>query len=236
MTTADEITLKTPDGLMNGQSIVDVIQSCCPSVKDAWAMPSTDVDSLLIAVRIASYGTDMEVGTICPHCKAENDYIFNLPNILDSIKCPDYNTPVMFDGLEIKLTPLDYLNVTQTNIRGYEEQRILDSIKNPEVTEEQRNELVRASVERVMQANEQSILMSTEYIKTEDGEVITDKAFIKEYYQEASNQAVKAVAARLNEISEEGALPVSTIACDDCKKEFKVPLVFDYSSFFDLSS
>ena len=51
MTTRDEITLKTPDALMNGTGMVEVIQSCCPNIKNAWEMPSVDVDTVLIAVR-----------------------------------------------------------------------------------------------------------------------------------------------------------------------------------------
>lgn len=33
MTAKDELTFKTPDALMNGQAIVDVIQSCMPNIK-----------------------------------------------------------------------------------------------------------------------------------------------------------------------------------------------------------
>jgi hypothetical protein len=36
MTAKDEIRFKTPDALMNGQGVVDVIQSCVPDIKDAW--------------------------------------------------------------------------------------------------------------------------------------------------------------------------------------------------------
>jgi hypothetical protein len=61
MTTKDEITLKTPDALLNGQGVVNVIESCCPAIKDAWAMPSIDVDATLIAIRIASYGNQMDL-------------------------------------------------------------------------------------------------------------------------------------------------------------------------------
>ena len=62
LTTRDELTLRTPDALMNGSSVVDVMQSCCPSIKNAWDMPSVDVDAILIAIRIASYGHELEVG------------------------------------------------------------------------------------------------------------------------------------------------------------------------------
>ena len=36
LTTKDEIILRTPDALLNGEGVVEVIQSCCPSIKDAW--------------------------------------------------------------------------------------------------------------------------------------------------------------------------------------------------------
>ena len=56
MTAIDEITYKTPDALFNGSSVVDVIQSCIPSIKDAWQMPITDLTAVLTAIRIASFG------------------------------------------------------------------------------------------------------------------------------------------------------------------------------------
>ena len=60
MSTTDEITLNTPDALMNGVGVVDMIHSCCPNIKNAWEIPVTDLDIILIAIRIASYGEKME--------------------------------------------------------------------------------------------------------------------------------------------------------------------------------
>jgi hypothetical protein len=236
MTTADEITLKTPDGLMSGESVVNVIQSCCPSIKNAWGMPGVDVDALLIAIRIASYGTDMELHTVCPHCEAKNDYTFNLSHINDGIKCPDFAKTLNLDGLEIKLRPLSYFEMTQTNIKSYEEQRMMDAIKDANLSEEERNVQVKASLTRIMEANELALLNSTESIKTDDGQLVTDKEFIKEYYKNASGKTVAAVKDRLNQLAAEGALPKSTIKCVECKKDFTTPMTFDYSSFFGLSS
>jgi hypothetical protein len=36
MTVKDELTLKTPDALLSGESTVKVIESCCATIKDAW--------------------------------------------------------------------------------------------------------------------------------------------------------------------------------------------------------
>ena len=81
MTTRDEITLRTPDALLNGQGVVDVIKSCCPGIKDPWLMPSVDVDAVLVAVRVASYGDDMEVNSKCVHCNDPADTcVSTIPN------------------------------------------------------------------------------------------------------------------------------------------------------------
>ena len=68
MTAIDEITYRTPDALFNGEAVTGVIQSCVPSIKNAWATPSIDLDTILVAIRIASYGHEMEIGTKCPKC------------------------------------------------------------------------------------------------------------------------------------------------------------------------
>jgi hypothetical protein len=73
MTVKDELTLKTPDALMNGEGMAAVIRSCCPTILDPWQIPAVDLDAIFIAIRLASYGTGMDVNTSCPKCKEEND-------------------------------------------------------------------------------------------------------------------------------------------------------------------
>ena len=52
MTAKDELTMKTPDALLNGQATVDMIKSCVPSIVNPWHMPSIDLDAVLVAIRI----------------------------------------------------------------------------------------------------------------------------------------------------------------------------------------
>ena len=73
MTAKDEIKFKTPDALMNGQGVVDVIQSCIPAIKDAWQVRSYDIDTVLIAIRIATYGETMDINFNIPTMN-HNDY------------------------------------------------------------------------------------------------------------------------------------------------------------------
>ena len=61
MTAQDELRLKIPDALMNGQAMVDVIENCIPNIKNAWVMHNIDMDIILIAIRIATYGEKMKL-------------------------------------------------------------------------------------------------------------------------------------------------------------------------------
>ena len=84
MTARDEITFKTPDALINGQATVDVIQSCIPDIKNAWEIPSIDLDVILIAIRRASYGDSLEMSHKIPGTAIDKDYALDLIQIYDS--------------------------------------------------------------------------------------------------------------------------------------------------------
>ena len=86
MTAKDEIRFKTPDALMNGEGVVEVIQSCVPQIKDAWQVKSYDLDTLLIAIRIATYGETMDFTFTVPGANEQVTHSQNLPAILDQIK------------------------------------------------------------------------------------------------------------------------------------------------------
>ena len=83
MTAKDEIRFKTPDALMNGQGVVDVIQSCVPNIKNAWEIKSYDLDTILVAIRIATYGETMEINFTVPVANEKVAHTINLPAILD---------------------------------------------------------------------------------------------------------------------------------------------------------
>lgn len=238
MTAGDEVTLKTPDALMNGEGIISVIKSCCPNIKDPWQMPSVDVDATLVAIRIASYGTTLNLATKCPACGEEHDYDADLSGITEKITCPDYNTPIEFEGLKIKLKPQRYFNVTQSNIINFEEQRMMQAMQDQSTPEEIRTARLKESMKRIIELNDQLLISSTEYIETEDGERVTEPEFIKEFFANAESKATKLIEQRLTEISNSSVIPPFNVKCtvSECGTEFKVPMEFDYSRFFALGS
>jgi hypothetical protein len=232
MTAADEITLKTPDALMNGTGVVNVIQSCVPSIKNAWDMPSVDVDATLIAIRIASYGNLMGVTAKCPHCGEEHDYDVDLTNLLDQVVPPDYTKLLDFDGLKIKLHPQKYFNVTQTNITQFEEQKMIQTLNDDSIPTDVKSAKIKESMDTILRLNEKLLVTSTQYIETEDAVQVKNPEFLEEFYRNADSKVVKIIETRLEEIAKEGAMPPFKLQCTSCSGTYEVPLEFDYSRFF----
>ena len=232
MTAKDEIILKTPDALVNGSSVVQVIQSCCPNIKDAWGMPSIDVDTTLIAIRIASFGDNMSVSAKCPHCNEEHDYDINLHNVLGQIQPPKYNEPMVTpDGLQIKLRPLTYAQVSQAGNASLEEDRMLQSLANPELSDEVRTIEYNKHIRKMIDINIANTTNCTASIIA-DGVEVTDPKFISEYYQNAESTVLRQIQTKVKGFSDAVSIKSQDTLCTSCEKQFKLNIEFDYARFF----
>lgn len=231
MTTKDEITLRTPDALLNGEGIVRVIESCCPNIKDAWKIPSIDVDPILVGIRIASYGNEMEVNSTCPHCEHKSMHAIDLNNIVDHFKMPDFNKIIEIDDLKIKLKPQDYHAMNKANMINFEEQRLLQAVINEEMDEDSKSRYFNEHMEKLIDLNIQSLTDSTEYIEA-DGRKVKEPIFIYDFYNNAAAHVTKAIRERLDELAKEVTLPKVGVICEGCDKDYEVSVEFNYSSFF----
>ena len=124
MTANDEILFKTPDALMNGQATVDVIQSCMPNIKDAWQIKSYDIDTILIAIRIATYGETMDLQFNVPKINTQEQHTLNLPAALEEIKKEKIVSEIKLkDGLKFDTQALTYRDMTQTSLQTFQQQK-----------------------------------------------------------------------------------------------------------------
>jgi hypothetical protein len=232
MTTRDEITLRTPDALMNGSGVVEIIQSCCPNIKNAWDTPSIDVDAILIGIRLASYGNSLDVETKCPACGEDNAHSLDLQICLGSIKAPKYTKLIEINGLKIKLKPVPYFGSNKQNSIEFEEQKMLQALERANLDENARNKQIYESVQRLIQITTETITASTEYIELDDGIKVRDSHHILEFYANAPASLVKQIQTKLSEYNVDAGIKPQTVSCNSCTHAYQVPVVFDYSSFF----
>ena len=234
MTARDEITLRTPDALLNGQGVVDVIQSCCPNIVDAWQMPSIDLDPIIIAIRIASYGNEMDIASVCPSCEHDNEHTMNLQYMTANMRMPDYSE-FEAGGLKFKLKPQPYLQANKQNMMQFEEDKLLKVINNQDLDDDAKLAQFNMHLARMVEISLITLANSTDYIKSDD-QVITNTGYITEYYQNCDAATVKVVREHIDKVSEQANYTRVDVKCESCDHSYKVNMTFDYASFFAQSS
>jgi hypothetical protein len=234
MTVKDELILKTPDALMNGEGMVAVVKSCVPNIKDPWQMPAVDVDAIFIAIRLASYGEGLEVKTKCPHCNADNEHTVDLRFLLDNLKQVDYDTSVNFDGLLVKFRPQSYTSINKTNIITFEEQRLVDQIiNNDQLSDEEKAAKFKESFEKLKNLNIESVESCIESITAEDGTVVKDQTQIIEFLNNCSREIYAGIKKQIEKLITDNKLAPMNLSCEECEKPYTTQLLFDQSNFFE---
>ena len=92
MTALDEIAYRTADALFNGSAVADVIKSCMPNILDPWQISSADLDTILVAIRIASYGHEMDFTSKCPKCEESNDLVLIYVKSWIRLRCQTFQS------------------------------------------------------------------------------------------------------------------------------------------------
>jgi hypothetical protein len=239
MTAKDEMAMRTPDALLNGQSTVDVIKSCIPAVKEPWDIPSIDMDSILISIRMASYGNKMSVEPKCPKCATQNEYELDLTNILAKTLGAEWNDSVQIDELKFGLKPLSYRQINAKSLRTFEEQKLISNLElSEDMDQEVKMQRFNESFKFLTELTLETVIDQVEYISLPDGVVVTDRNHINEFIANADTNIYRAISSTLANNKARYDIPPMKIVCDneECKNEFEQNLEFDAVNFFGLNS
>jgi endogenous inhibitor of DNA gyrase (YacG/DUF329 family) len=235
MTAKDELMFKTPDALLSGQSTVEVIKSCIPAILDPWAMPSIDLDFCLIAIRIATYGENMEVGSTCPYCSAKNDYDIDLNAWLQMFNNFTFQDHIEMNPLTIYIRPYTYRESTKTNIKTIEQQKIFDVINNENISDEEKLDRFGKSFVKLTELTVDIIADCITKIETPEG-ATADKAQIKDFINNTSKDVFDVISGHLQIIKNQIELKASDVKCAECEKEYTLPITMDQANFFAVRS
>jgi hypothetical protein len=233
MTVKDELMLKTPDALMNGTSIANMISSCCPSIKDPWTMPLVDLDPVLIAIRLASYGEGMDMKSNCKHCDEENEHTIDLRQVLDTIKpIANYDRQNFLEGLVFDIQPQTFKEINTAGLIAFEEQKLVATVENSELTAEQKKAEFDASFNKLTELNINTLVSCIRSITTEDGVVVKQKDLIKDYLIHTDRLSYDKIRDMVMETVKANALDPMPVTCSSCEQEYRVTLDFNQSNFF----
>ena len=231
MTAIDEITYRTPDALFNGSAVVSVIQSCIPDILDPWAIPTQDVDSILVSIRIASYGHTMEIATTCPACSTDAEYGLDLRTVLDQIKNPDYEQSMKYRDMEIFFKPLTYKNLNENNAMQFEEQKILSILPDADVAEDVKMNALSDALKKITAITVKALCQSISAVKTPSA-LVSESEYIEEMLQNCDRTLFNQLREHIIKIKGMAELQPVHVKCRECSHEYDQAITLDMTNFF----
>jgi hypothetical protein len=231
MTAIDEITYRTPDALFNGQATVNVLSSCVPDIKDHWSTPAMDIDTLLIAIRIASYGHDMEFSSKCPKCNHECEHVIDLRAVLDNMRSPDYNKSLKSGDMEIFFKPMSYRNINDNNSIQYENQKLLQVLPDGEIPDNEKMNALSEALKRITKVTVKALAQSIAVIKTPQA-MVSEPEFIDEFLNNCDREIFNRIRDQIVDLKAQAEMKPLKLTCPECKNEYEQPITLDMASFF----
>ncbi len=239
MTAKDEMAFKTPDAMINGQATVDVIKSCCPNILDPWQLTNYDLDTVLLGIRIATYGETMDINANVPVVNEQISHTVNLPALLESIKNVEIKDSFKTkQGFTVFINPLSYKNISDTQIKTFEQQKIVATVNASQFPEEEKTKKFAEAYKNLTQLNFEMLATSFSKIITPDGQTVEDKTQIQEFLNNADSKVVNEMQDEMINLRKQAQVkPIQLQATEEQIKKgapvnFTVPLTFDNSNFF----
>ncbi len=233
MTSADEIALRVPDALFNGEATYRVLQSCCPRIKNPKEMPYNDVDVVLMAIRRATYGNEITVPIECKNeeCKNKQDYIKEIDPVLAQVPQLEDQYTVSIGNLTIYIRPIDLQSTTELQIQAVEQLKINETLGNFKGDPEQIIAF-QDSVKTVAESNSRIIGRCVYIVEMPDKQRVEDPEHIQEWINNIDVSTYNIIMKKLLEIQTKVIEVFVEGECVKCSTPFKQPVILDQAHFF----
>ena len=239
MTAMDELAFKTPDSLISGQSTVDVIKSCVPNLKNPWKMTNYDTDTILLAIRVATYGEVMPMTYSVPGTTMTVEHSVNLPALLEGLaKVEIVDMATTKSGFKIKVLPLDYQTLTKVQTARFEQEKIYATMRASALDEKAKADQFAKSFKVLNTINFELLIDSIVEITTPDGVTVGDKIQIQEFCKNCDTKIINEIQDELAKIRVQGQVPPLRMKATEehikagAPASYEIPLTFDQSNFF----
>lgn len=231
MRAIDEITMRSPDKLLNGDAVVEVFAHCIPDVLYPKRLFAKDIDYLMIALRRITYGFEYEFSH--EHdCNNANrhSYIVDINQFITSAGEID---PVTYEakhkyviprtGQVVMFQPMKYqdvLDIMNATIEAEADAEVKPTTSllpptqpiNPRVKERKMFQSLLTTINNV------------------NG--ITDKDLIVEWLNTLTAPEVRKMLDRLDEIADWGPTYKTSITCKDCNAPVVLSVPVNPIDFF----
>lgn len=232
MTARDELITKTPDALFNGEATVSLIRSCCPDIKDPNNMPVSDLLVILVGIRQASFGKDIDVDVKCPKCEHQNQLTLDASAMLSNTKSTTSDQECMIqDDIKVTCNPYTLQDRTTLQVQQIKQQKMIASLADAKLDDKARQELFGKTFVEIAELTVALITNSIGSVNA-NGEVISDKEMIKEWLQTITKGDYDKIKNKVEELSQSGLETAFNAECQECQHKWKTGVDLDVANFF----
>lgn len=232
MTVRDEIMLKSPDSLFNGEGLMAFIKSCVPDIENPEEIPVCDLDPILMAIRVAS-DKMIDLECTCPHCKNSENYQLDLTRLIASVEpiTEDNKIYIEDNNTYIVCRPYSLRSQLKTNIKKFQNTRMEMLFNDKKLSNEEKAELfdnifletAKLTVELVTD-NIISVIMGDEEV--------TNKEHISECVENMEKKTYKLIQEKISELTDNKMKKTMPINCVNCEKNFESIIDLNPVTFF----
>ena len=233
MTAKDELMLKSPDALLNGEAVLGVLRSCVPDITDPAEIGVIDLDAIMVAIRMATYGDVMEMEITCPHDKHVNTVSMQLPTLLDQQTYWTGKTEItLANGITVRLKPYTIKDQNRMSLSSFEQMTKLNQLDNNGADTASKLSAANETFGQLIDVSLDLVARSIQAAITPDGQEISDLELVKEWVRGMSKSDFTIIDVALKQLIKIGLPKSMDVKCDGCGETFTTPLNFNPSDFF----
>jgi hypothetical protein len=235
MTLSDELLLKNPDALLNGEAIATVITNCVPSIKKPKDLLSNDIDAIMVALRLASFGDKLDIEAECrnPECKHNNKFEADLKTLLYTAKkLPEQSVVNLKSGLSVFLKPHTYgLSIASFKVE-FEAKKAIKALSNI-TDEDEKVSKFSQSFSKIAELQVDMLIKSIiKIVKEDEGLIVTEQAHIRDFIKNVDTKTIGLISEKLEEINKIGVNNKFMASCEKCGHQWEEIYDFNMTSFF----
>ena len=234
MTAQDEILVNNPDSLLNGSALEHIVSSCCPGIRKPRDLPIIDVDVIILATKMITYGDKLELFSQCPECKKGVEIKLSIRELLDKIRLLPTECPVRInDDLIVYIRPYSLNTANKLNMAEFEENKLLQNIILNTDDESKKINAFTASFRKITKLHLETFAECVMKIHTPEGSV-KETDLIQEFIINSDRNVIDKMQKTLTELNSYGLPSEHTITCDDetCNFKWNTNISYNPSSFF----
>lgn len=242
MTAKDELALKNPDALLNGEALKQVLASVAPDIANVNEIPAPDIDTILVAMRMASYGDDLEldVNHNCVPSEGKSQrVVVGLGTVLSTMKeiPEDVGEVTLSNGIRVILRPYSLENQSKLLRVQFNTMRQLQALEaNTKATVEDKAIVANKGYAVLTDLSQDILASSIISVTLPDGIEVSNYEHILDWVKNLDRATADRLDQEMKRFADFGITRTLELTCDYCKEKYTTDMLFDPTSFFDVGS